>query len=174
MQCCLFLSSFFHQPPRPPPCSARTGFRSRFVSFRSLPLLPFIPFPTNHTHTPQGSPSLCILDTAIIPLPSFILLLSLPLLFFLRTTNQNAKPQAPLRWVHIAYALLVLSALGMSVLELGRLGAEGMGVGLLPVGSIALGAVLGVLWRERHSRTRDLSIVSHFFMFGCSQPPSSP
>ena len=52
--------------------------------------------------------------------------------------TQPYKPLPPLsKWVHYVYILLVVCLLGMRILEIARLIAASMGVGLLPVGIIA-------------------------------------
>ncbi|KAE9385076.1 hypothetical protein BT96DRAFT_1026708 [Gymnopus androsaceus JB14] len=75
-----------------------------------------------------GSPSTCTLDTAIVPLPSFCLVVVF-LLLFLRPKkpleNTIRLPYPP--WAHNVYFVLVLAALAMTILEIARLSAEKLG-----------------------------------------------
>ncbi|KIK68782.1 hypothetical protein GYMLUDRAFT_68615 [Collybiopsis luxurians FD-317 M1] len=107
-----------------------------------------------------GSPSTCTLDTAIVPLPSFCLAAVLLLLFL--------RPQKPLEnkirvpypsWIHNVYLVLVLAAFAMTILEIARLSAQDLGVGLLPVNTIMLFVILVVLWIEKRGRTRVISTI---------------
>ncbi|KAJ7707714.1 hypothetical protein B0H17DRAFT_1125438 [Mycena rosella] len=105
-----------------------------------------------------GSPSTCTLDTAIVPLPSFFLLVALAAnLYITRRQNVPDAKIKPVKWLHIAYLVLVGAQIVMTILELVRLALEHLGVGLLPVNTIALISVFVVLWRERTAgRTRSV------------------
>jgi len=110
-----------------------------------------------------GSPSTCTLDTVVVPLPSFLLFVAtglvLSLKFDLVRDSPDYRRTPPTRWLHITYALLVVAALGMSILEVVRLALANLGVGLLPVTPLALCLVLFFLWYERRARTRVMSVV---------------
>ncbi|KAF5386540.1 hypothetical protein D9757_005888 [Collybiopsis confluens] len=114
-----------------------------------------------------GSPSTCALDTTIVPLPSFFLAALFPL-FFLRSRKLLATPSRlpyPF-WIHAVYLLLVLAAFAMTVLELARLSAQQLGVGLLPANTIMLFLVLVVLWMERRGRTQAMaSLFCAYWLF---------
>lgn len=118
-------------------------------------------FPSQSHNVSQGSPSTCTLDTAIVPLPSFCLVVVF-LLLFLRPKkpleNTIRLPYPP--WAHNVYFVLVLAALAMTILEIARLSAEKLGVSLLPMTPVALLIILIVLWIERRGRTRAMSYVS--------------
>lgn len=102
-----------------------------------------------------------MLDTAVVPLPSFLLLAGFAILFLFKKISSNDNIRAaPSKWIHISYMLLVVAAFGMAVLEIARLVAERMGVGLLPVSAIALVLVLILLWKEMKGRTPEVSLVS--------------
>ncbi|KAF9457498.1 hypothetical protein BDZ94DRAFT_224493 [Collybia nuda] len=107
----------------------------------------------------RGSPSTCVLDTALVPLPSFLLLAGFTILFILKKSlgNNNSRP-VPLKWIHFSYMALVAAAFGMTVLEIARLIAEHLGVGLLPVSSITLVIVFVLLWKEKRGRTLEVSL----------------
>ncbi|KAJ3849093.1 hypothetical protein EV368DRAFT_48001, partial [Lentinula lateritia] len=107
-----------------------------------------------------GSPSTCALDTAIVPLPSFLLTITfLPLLFCLKKKlTENVRRLPYPYWLHNVYLVLVLATFAMTILEMIRLSAQDLGVGLLPVTPIALSIVMGVLWVERRGRTRFMSV----------------
>ncbi|KAF9269581.1 hypothetical protein L218DRAFT_277358 [Marasmius fiardii PR-910] len=124
----------------------------------------------SHRFPLEGSPSTCTLDTVIVPLPSFCLIVAFILLSFqlLRVqggANGLQRLPYPL-WLHLIYMLLVVAALGMSLLEIARLVAEGLGVGLLPVSSAGLLLALYILWREKRARTREmLQLLSAYWLF---------
>lgn len=107
----------------------------------------------------KGSPSSCALDTAIVPVPSILLLLVIPVIFLRRTSAVTYPTLVPKKWVHISYIALVVAAFGMGVLEVARSIAQKLGVGLLPITVIALAVVAVLLWQERQGRTRVLSFV---------------
>ncbi|KAJ3880441.1 hypothetical protein F5051DRAFT_480911 [Lentinula edodes] len=114
----------------------------------------------SHRVVLPGSPSTCVLDTAIVPLPSFLLTIALlPLFFCLKkkfTENVIRLPDP--YWLHNVYLVLVLAAFAMTILEMTRLSAQDLGVGLLPVTPIALSIIMVVLWVERRGRTRFMSV----------------
>lgn len=56
--------------------------------------------------------------------------------------------------------VLVVAAFAMTVLEIARLVAEQLGVGLLPVSTIGLTLVFALLWEEKKGRTQEVSLVS--------------
>ncbi|KAL0959793.1 hypothetical protein HGRIS_011479 [Hohenbuehelia grisea] len=118
---------------------------------------------SNNRFSLPGSPSTCTLDTAVVPVPSFLLFVAVGLVSSLacevKLESPDYRRSPPTRWLHITYALLVVAALGMSVLEIARLGAAQQGLGLLPVMPLALCLVLFLLWHERHARTRVISFV---------------
>lgn len=66
----------------------------------------------------------------------------------------------PSQWIHISYMILVVAAFAMTVLEIARLVAEHMGVGLLPISTVALMFVFALLWKEKKGRTLEVSLVS--------------
>ncbi|KAF9077310.1 hypothetical protein BDP27DRAFT_1413734 [Rhodocollybia butyracea] len=105
-----------------------------------------------------GSPSTCTLDTAIVPVPSFCLAaVFLLLLFHIKKKPSEYAIRLPYPgWLHNVYAVLVLAAFAMTILEIARLIAQDLGVGLLPMNTIALFAVMIVIWTERRGRTRTI------------------
>ncbi|KAF7312272.1 hypothetical protein MIND_00240200 [Mycena indigotica] len=103
-----------------------------------------------HRFPLPGSPSTCTLDTAIVPLPSFLFIVVLALHFNFRKAKTANEPRLRLKkWIHIAYLVLVAAQIAMTLLELIRLGLEDLGYGLLPVNTIGLICAFAVLWRER-------------------------
>ncbi|KAF7327788.1 hypothetical protein MKEN_00358600 [Mycena kentingensis (nom. inval.)] len=98
-----------------------------------------------------GAPSTCTLDSIIVPLPSFLFLVALPIAQLgLRRTAATQPPRFQTKkWVHIAYLALVAAQICMCILELVRLVLEELGVGLLPVNIAGLICAFVVLWRER-------------------------
>lgn len=111
----------------------------------------------------QGSPSTCTLDTAMVPLPSFFLVIALAANFVLSRKNSTVPKTRikSLRWVHVTYLVLVGCQIAMTILELVRLALEQLGVGLLPINTIGLISVFVVLWQQRTSRTRTVLSVSY-------------
>jgi len=93
----------------------------------------------------QGSPSTCALDAGIIPFPSIILLILLPVYLSLQYRfsfrQYGGLPEPPTKvfpfWLHSIYVGLVICLIGMHFLEVARLAANHMGVGLLPFTVIA-------------------------------------
>ncbi|CAG8956502.1 hypothetical protein HYFRA_00003889 [Hymenoscyphus fraxineus] len=91
-------------------------------------------------------PTTCFTDTILIPLPTWLLLLSLPPLFLLtrRTlypshkSNSETKRSWTLTISIIAYYFLILVNILMLTLELVRLSMINFGVGLLPFEYIGL------------------------------------
>ncbi|KAJ7756421.1 hypothetical protein DFH07DRAFT_820512 [Mycena maculata] len=114
-----------------------------------------------------GSPSTCTLDTAIVPLPSFFLLVALVANFILSRRNSTAAKIwiKSVRWWHITYLVLVACQIAMTILELVRLALEKFGIGLLPINTIGLISVFIFLWRERTSRTRGLLFILAVYWF---------
>jgi len=55
---------------------------------------------------------------------------------------------------------LVIAAFAMSLLEIARLVAENLGVGLLPITPVALFIAMITIWKERKMRTRTMGSVS--------------
>ncbi|KAK7049808.1 hypothetical protein VNI00_005238 [Paramarasmius palmivorus] len=116
-----------------------------------------------------GSPSTCTLDTVIVPLPSFLLVAAF-LLLYLRLLKAKPSPGATSypKWLHYVYFILVIAALGMALLEIGRLVVDDLGVGLLPITPVAFFLVLYILWHERRVRTRAMSyLLSGYWLFLC-------
>ncbi|KAJ7903567.1 hypothetical protein B0H14DRAFT_2220672, partial [Mycena olivaceomarginata] len=114
-----------------------------------------------------GSPSTCTLDTAIVPLPTFFLLVALAVNLILSRRKETDTRVKSVRWLTITYLVLVGAQIAMTILELVRLALESLGVGLLPVNTIGLLCVFGILWRERtNGRTRTtLSIFAVYWFF---------
>ncbi|KAJ3726653.1 hypothetical protein FB446DRAFT_783951 [Lentinula raphanica] len=107
-----------------------------------------------------GSPSTCTLDTIIVPLPSFLLVATLLLLSLRSKKSPVAIFRVPYpHWLYNIYLALVFADFAMTILEIARLSAQNLGVGLLPMTSIALLMILGLLWIERRGRKRSSSIV---------------
>jgi len=82
-----------------------------------------------------GAPSTCLLDTVLIPLSPWILLATFPL-YAWWTRAWWRIPPPPIRdrlakIIHILYLVLLVCALGMAILEVARLIANGEGIGLL-------------------------------------------
>lgn len=57
--------------------------------------------------------------------------------------------------------VLVVAAFAMTVLEIARLVANHLGVGLLPIDTVAIILAFVVLYLERGGRTRAISCVSN-------------
>ncbi|KAJ3863044.1 hypothetical protein EV359DRAFT_65130 [Lentinula novae-zelandiae] len=113
----------------------------------------------SHRVALPGTPSTCALDTAIVPLPSILLAVTLLLLLLcLKKSTENVIRLPYPYWLHTVYLVLVLAAFAMTILEMARLSAQDLGVGLLPVTPIALSIVMVVLWVERRGRTRFMSV----------------
>lgn len=136
----------------------------------------------------KGEPSTCLLDTLIVPLPSFLflafLVVYIPIKCILQqrsrtkrasyassklnevpdsfdayayaapievggtdklpTLNWRAEGTLP-QWAHYLYVVLIVCLLGLRILELARLVAAKMGLGLLPVNVIANIVVIAIL-----------------------------
>jgi len=104
-----------------------------------------------------GSPSTCVLDTVLVPLPSFLLVILL--VFAIRSRSPHltaAKPILP-KWLHILYLVLIAATFAMRVLEIVRLVAAKLGVGLLPMGIVSLLFIGGVMWWKGRMRGVTLS-----------------
>ncbi|KAJ7637756.1 hypothetical protein DFH06DRAFT_652380 [Mycena polygramma] len=114
-----------------------------------------------------GSPSTCTIDTAIVPLPSFFLIIALAVNWVLSRRNAAKLRITPVKWLHITYIVLVGAQIAMTVLELVRLALENLGVGLLPINTIALLCLFAILWRGfRSGRTRmTISIMALYWFF---------
>ncbi|KAK1231440.1 hypothetical protein PQX77_005450 [Marasmius sp. AFHP31] len=67
--------------------------------------------------------------------------------------------------MHLMYLLLVLATAVITLLEVTRLAAEGLGVGLLPLNSVGLLVVLFILWRE--GRGRSLQTIKASLLLAC-------
>ncbi|KAJ6576424.1 hypothetical protein DFH09DRAFT_359970 [Mycena vulgaris] len=114
----------------------------------------------------SGSPSTCTLDTAIVPLPSFFLLVALAANLILHRKHASETKIRPVKWLHITYLVLVGAQIAMTILELVRLGLENFGLGLLPINTVGLICVFVVLWRERSSgRTRPILFILAAYWF---------
>ncbi|KAF5368846.1 hypothetical protein D9758_002950 [Tetrapyrgos nigripes] len=125
-----------------------------------------MPLCTNRFPLP-GSPSTCTLDTAIVPLPSicFIAVVLAVLRFYTSNERIVETPATP-RWLHFLYFALVIAAFAMSLLEIARLVAENLGVGLLPITSVALVFALIIIWKERKMRTQTMAgILAAYWLF---------
>src|SRR5882762_8691174 len=109
----------------------------------------------------QGSPSTCTIDTVLVPLPSFLLVV-FGTLVLLRRSRDNSRIVIP-RWIHTAYMLLVIAAMGMWAVELARDIAANLGVGLIPAVLVGLTLVFVGLCFEFKGRSRSLSAVSTLF-----------
>ncbi|KAJ7475843.1 hypothetical protein FB451DRAFT_259215 [Mycena latifolia] len=113
-----------------------------------------------------GAPSTCTLDTAIVPLPSFFLLVALAANVYITRTHVPTTKIKSVKWLHITYLVLVGAQIAMTILELVRLALEHLGVGLLPLNTIGLLCVFVVLWRERSSgRTRSVLLILAAYWF---------
>ncbi|KDQ19735.1 glycosyltransferase family 8 protein [Botryobasidium botryosum FD-172 SS1] len=93
-----------------------------------------------------GHPSLCTLDVAVIPLATYLFFVAQIVHICLTCRARTDSSQLPLKqrpfllpqWAHIAYFILILAALAMVALEIGRLVISNLGVGLLPVTIVGL------------------------------------
>ncbi|KII86768.1 hypothetical protein PLICRDRAFT_177507 [Plicaturopsis crispa FD-325 SS-3] len=122
----------------------------------------------------SGSPSSCTIDSALVPLPSFILFCVVGVVVFLRLREHRAKLAGVTRarqyyllprGLRILAALLVLATLAMSVLEIIRLALQHEGVALLPVNLAGILVAFAVGVYERRARTRMMiSIISAFWL----------
>jgi hypothetical protein len=99
------------------------------------------------------------MDTAVVPLPSFLLVLGLAVIFILKLHRSKHAVILP-RWLYILYIFVVVAAFGMSILELARLGADHLGLGLLPMTPIGMLLVITTVAIQKNSRTFAVSIVS--------------
>jgi hypothetical protein len=97
----------------------------------------------------------------VLPLPSFLLLVLLIVSLITKGERPyNSLKPIPRRWLHICYLVLVAATIGMSILELVRMGVEGMGVGLLPVNTIAFMTVFAVRFLLMRGEARNTTAVS--------------
>jgi len=93
-----------------------------------------------------GHPSLCTIDVAIIPLATYLFFLAQLIHLFTTYRLRRTLPSPPVghrpfllpQWAHIGYFVLILAALAMVALEIARLTAAHLGVGLLPVTLVGL------------------------------------
>ncbi|KZT51969.1 hypothetical protein CALCODRAFT_521028 [Calocera cornea HHB12733] len=88
----------------------------------------------------SGSPSTCTIDIALIPLPTWLLLASLPV-FLILARSKRSPPLVRTRLqktVWILYLVLLAADIVMSVLEMTRLGIAKLGIGLLPFNTVGL------------------------------------
>ncbi|KAJ3987844.1 hypothetical protein F5890DRAFT_660131 [Lentinula detonsa] len=121
----------------------------------------------SHRTALPGSPSTCALDTIIVPLPSLLLVVTLfPLLLYSRKLPKNVIRLTYLHWLQNVYFVLVFAAFAMTILEIVRLSAQDLGVGLLPLTTVALFMVLVALWIGRQGSTRASStILCSYWLF---------
>lgn len=98
----------------------------------------------------QGSPSTCILDTAIVPILSIILAGLFPAIIFLSTFHNAHKcPSIKLFWFLYVFVVFVIFCLQLD--EVVRLVLEEGGVGLLPFGLLAQAMAFGLLLHGRRA-----------------------
>jgi len=109
-----------------------------------------------------GSPSICTLDNALVPLPSFLLIVLGPFVLFRLSPSDRSRTAIP-RWIHILYMTLVAAAIGMTIVELARDAIAHLGVGLIPVVLIGLTLVFVGLFCERKGRSQPLLVL--FFLY---------
>ena len=109
----------------------------------------------------QGSPSTCVVDSALIPLPSFLLVVFGGFIL-LRRPHDRLRIIIP-RWIHIVYMVLLGAAIGMTLVVVARNTAEHLGMGLIPMVLIGLILVFVGLCHEIKGRSLSLSAVSDFF-----------
>ncbi|KAF8885922.1 hypothetical protein CPB85DRAFT_362097 [Mucidula mucida] len=105
-----------------------------------------------------GSPTTCLLDTVLVPLPSFLFIVAIPVALFYQRGRILPRIHSR-RWLHITYLALVAASWAMTILEIIRLGLENMGVGLLPITTIGLMLAFFVLLTERKGPTRVVSMI---------------
>jgi hypothetical protein len=106
--------------------------------------------------TAGGVPSTCLQDVVLVPFPTWLLLLFLPLLWFESTQFMSALDPRPRRtkaylWLTSFYVLAIFAALLMSVLEIVRLARADRGIGLLPFDLVGLLAALALSFVVRGS-----------------------
>ncbi|KAF9524407.1 hypothetical protein CPB83DRAFT_861315 [Crepidotus variabilis] len=108
-----------------------------------------------------GHPSTCALDTAVVPLPSFLLLVGLAILLALRKFRPNSEDYAspPRKWLLYTYLFVVLAIFAMCIVELARFVAEDLGVGLIPMNLVGMILVFGALLIQRKGRTKTTSML---------------
>ncbi|KAF9043611.1 hypothetical protein BDZ89DRAFT_237785 [Hymenopellis radicata] len=111
-----------------------------------------------------GSPTTCLLDTVLVPLPSFLFIIALPIALFYQRGRILPRIHSE-RWMHITYLGLVACNWAMTILELARLALENLGVGLLPMTTIGLMLAFFVLLTERKGLTRVVSMVLASYWF---------
>jgi len=108
-----------------------------------------------------GSPSTCIIDTALVPLPSFLLVVFGAFVLW-RRSDDRSRTIIP-RWIHILYMILVFAAIAMTILELARDSADHLGVGLIPMVLVGLILVFSGLRYELKGYSKSLSAL--FFAY---------
>jgi len=108
-----------------------------------------------------GSPSTCTIDTVLVPLPSFLLVVFTGFMLW-RRSDDRSRMVIP-RWLHILYMVLVFATIAMTILELARDIADKLGVGLLPMVLIALIIVFFGLRYELRGHSKSLSAL--FFAY---------
>ena len=111
----------------------------------------------------QGSPSTCIVDTALIPLPSFLLVV-FGAIILSRRSHDCIRIVIP-RWIHILYMTLTIATIAMTILVLTRNTTDHLGVGLIPMVLIGLIFVFLGLGYEFKGRSRSLSAASDFIQY---------
>jgi len=115
-------------------------------------------------HDIPGSPSSCVLDTVLVPLPSFVITIVLCyVLFDLHFAAKNGRLERNRllkewsglpSWANITYLVLIAATFAMRILEIVRLILAHLGVGLLPIGLVALVPVFAAVWNCREGTGR--------------------
>ncbi|KAF9043609.1 hypothetical protein BDZ89DRAFT_1128299 [Hymenopellis radicata] len=111
-----------------------------------------------------GSPSTCLIDTVLVPLPSFLFIIALPIALFYQRGRTLPRIHSD-RWMHISYLFSVATNLATTITELTRLASGNLGVGLLPMTTIGLMLAFFVLLTERKGLTRVVSMVLASYWF---------
>jgi hypothetical protein len=101
------------------------------------------------------------MDTGMVPIPSFVLVVALAIIFIFKLRGGKTTIILP-RGLYIFYLFVVGASFGMSIVELTRLGLAHLGVGLLPMTPIGMVLVISSLVMQRNGRTRSVSIVGHY------------
>ncbi|TLD25445.1 hypothetical protein PspLS_06118 [Pyricularia sp. CBS 133598] len=106
-------------------------------------------------------PTQCFFDTILMPLPTWLLITALLLLVIIfPAAEQTGRPRAgnPRQWVRRGtlgvYYFFAIAAVGMQLLEVGRLVAANLGVALLPFATV--GTLLVVVVRGLSDQTLPL------------------
>jgi hypothetical protein len=112
---------------------------------------------------PKGHPSTCSLDIIVVPLPSILAALSILAsvsLSFLRPQLKVGSRRSSLpKWLYISYLVLIICAVGMSILELVRLALDNQGVGLLPFNTVTFVFSFLAMLLDRHRHIPFLTFV---------------